>query len=163
MKNLPLLYETLEKVIEQRDYLMNLTKIYTKKIMFLESEVTKLMEISVADDIVMEELSRIKNIYKKEMQSLETEFQMSHKEYQRHELDRTEGGHVIDWDSFDEFANTLSQEDKKIWNAKFIKCKSYREIILIPSVKIKSISTIAARLKKLTLEYVKFLNDRTPK
>ena len=131
--------------------------------MFLKSEVTKLMEISVSDDIVIQELSRRKNIYKKEMQSLETEFQMSHREYQRHELDRTEGGRVVDWDSFDQFANTLSQEDKKIWNAKFIKCKSYRDIIRIPSVKIKSISTIAARLKKLTLEYVKFLNDRTPK
>ena len=43
----------------------------------------------------MEELSRRKNIYKKEMQSLETEFQMSYQEYQRHELDRTEGGHVV--------------------------------------------------------------------
>ena len=45
--------KTLEKVIEQREYLMNLTNIYTKKIMFLESEVTKLMEISVSDDIVI--------------------------------------------------------------------------------------------------------------
>ena len=163
MKNLPLLYETLEKVIEQRDYLMNLMKTYTKKIMFLESEVTKLMEISVADDIVMKELSRRKNIYKKEMQSLETEFQMSHKEYQRHEQDRTKGRHVMDWDLFEEFSNTLSREDKKIWNAKFIKSKSYREIIRIPSVKIKSTSTLTARLKKLTLEYAKFLEDRTPK
>ena len=66
--------------------------------MFLESKITKLIEITVSDDIVMEELSRRKNIYKKEMQSLETEFQMSHKEYQRHELDRTECGHVMDWD-----------------------------------------------------------------
>ena len=33
--------------------------------MFLESEVTKLMEISVSDDIVIQELSRRKNIYKK--------------------------------------------------------------------------------------------------
>ena len=70
MKNLPLLYETLEKVIEQRDYLMNLTKIYTKKIMFLESEVTKLMEISVADDIVMKELSRKKIFIKKKCNPL---------------------------------------------------------------------------------------------
>ena len=43
------------------------------------------------------------------MQSLETEFQMSHKEYQRHELDRTEGGHVVNWDLFEKLANTLSQ------------------------------------------------------
>ena len=163
MKNLPLLYETLEKVIDQRDYLMNLTKIYTKKVMFLESKVTKLIETTVSNDIVMEELSRRKNIYKKEMQSLETEFQMSHKEYQRHEQDRTKGGHVMDWDLFEEFSNTLSREDKKIWNAKFIKSKSYREIIRIPSVKIKSTSTLTARLKKLTLEYAKFLEDRTPK
>ena len=56
MKNLPLLYETLEKVIEQRDYLMNLTKIYRKKIMFLESVVTKLIEISFSDDVVNQEL-----------------------------------------------------------------------------------------------------------
>ena len=97
------------------------------------------------------------------MQSLETEFQMSHKEYQRHELDRTEGGHVMNWDLFGKFANTLSQQDKKIWNAKFIKCKSYREIIRIPSVKTKNISTITARLKKLSLEYAKFLEDQTPK
>ena len=65
MKNLPLLYETLEKVIEQRDYLMNLTKIYTKKIMFLESEVTKLIEVSVSDDVVNQELSRRKTFIKK--------------------------------------------------------------------------------------------------
>ena len=60
-----IIIKTLEKVIEQREYLMNLTNIYTKKIMFLESEVTKLMEISVSDDIVIQELSRRKNIYKK--------------------------------------------------------------------------------------------------
>ena len=69
----------------------------------------------------------------------------------------------MDWDLFEEFANTLSQEDKKIWNAKFIKSKSYREIIRITSVKIKSTSTLTARLKKLTLEYAKFLEDQTPK
>ena len=93
------------------------------------------------------------------MQSLKTEFQMSHKKYQRYELDRTEGSSVVDWDSFEEYANTLSQEDKKIWIAKFIKSKSHRAIVRIPSVKIKSISTITARLKKLILGYEKFLKD----
>ena len=93
------------------------------------------------------------------MQSLKIEFQMSHKEYQRYELDRTEGSYVMDWDSFEEYANTLSQEDKKIWIAKFIKSKSHRAIVRIPSVKIKSISTITARLKKLILGYEKFLKD----
>ena len=88
---------------------------------------------------------------------------MNNKEYQRHELDRTEGGHVVDWDLFEEFANTLSQEDKKIWIGKFIKSKSHGAIVRIPSVKIKSISTTTARLKKLTLENAKFLENRTPK
>ena len=44
---------------------MNLTKIYTKEIMFLEPEVTKLMEISVSDDVVIKELIRKKTFIKK--------------------------------------------------------------------------------------------------
>tara|TARA_S200000501_G_C20737944_1_gene705994 strand:+ start:167 stop:370 length:204 start_codon:yes stop_codon:yes gene_type:complete len=65
-KKLELALKTVDEVIEQRDWLMNMTKINRNRIDFFESEVSKLTDIANANTIVLKELAERKNIYKKQ-------------------------------------------------------------------------------------------------
>tara|TARA_S200000501_G_scaffold370089_1_gene410634 strand:- start:840 stop:1424 length:585 start_codon:yes stop_codon:yes gene_type:complete len=156
------LFERYEKQIEKRD---SLIKVQKAMIEYLESELKKYHNIADADDIIRDELVKRKNSFKKEMELFEIQSLLNEESLEKKNLTQAKDymytgdpGYVMDEDKFARFCGTLSKEDAKIFRSRIQDGKSYREILRIPSVKIKSTSTIKARYEKLLEKYKEFLS-----